>query len=83
MARPKLEDQEIDLNTIDQLNKSIDLGMKHNYRFQNGEPIQLTSELASFVKRKLMEHKPAKRIEYINRMMHSATAFHSALTELF
>lgn len=82
MARPKLEDQEIDLNTIDQLNKSIDLGVKHNYRFQNGPAINIDSVLASKIKEKMMNKKPAARQALIIKMMESKESFAGSLIDL-
>lgn len=83
MARPKKGMEQIDLNTIDQLNFSIDLGDKYNYRFETHETINLTTDEAQSIKNILMRMKPEKRLDYISEMMLSRAAFVDIVTVEF
>lgn len=81
MAGKRKEEQEAELNTMDQLSKSIDLGTLHSFRFLNGPSIRLTSDFAKGIKTWLLSMKSNERLQIVLTMMESSDSFFGVLRD--
>ena len=83
MGRPKKEDEQDNLHPYEQLNKSIDLGEKHDYRFLNkSDIIQLDSSYALKIKDALSKIKSDIRGDLCVTMMESKVNFDRVISKI-